>query len=76
MLERWKRYVPALKDHLCAKFHPNPSRGLDFYREQTHRQTHITLYVLEDGEVIQLSLVVLLNKIKKIALVPWPRLIS
>ena len=35
---------PPLEDHLCAKFRPDPSSRLDFYREhtdtQTHRQTH------------------------------------
>ena len=43
---------PPLKDHLRAKFCPDPSSHLDFYREQTHthtdRQTDIALYVLED----------------------------
>ena len=33
-----------LEDHLCAKFHPDPSSSLDFYREQTHRHC---LYVLD-----------------------------
>ena len=27
--------LPALEDHLRAKFRPNPSSHLDFYREQT-----------------------------------------
>ena len=27
-----------LEDHLHAKFHPDLSSCLDFYREQTHRQ--------------------------------------
>ena len=27
-----------LEDHLRAKFHPDLSSCLDFYREQTHRQ--------------------------------------
>ena len=36
-----------LKDHLHAKFHPDPSSRLDFYREQTDRHTHIALYVLD-----------------------------
>ena len=43
-----------LEDHLRAKFHPDPSSHLDFYREQTDRQTDththtdMALYVLED----------------------------
>ena len=37
-----------LKDYLCAKFHPNPSSHLDFYREQTYTHTNIAPYVLED----------------------------
>ena len=32
-----------LKDPLCAKFHPDPSISLDFYREQTL----IALYILD-----------------------------
>ena len=40
-----------LKDHLCAKFHPDPSSHLDFYREQTdtktQKHTDIALYVLD-----------------------------
>ena len=32
--------LPILEDHLCAKFRPNLSSGLDFYREQTDPQTH------------------------------------
>ena len=28
-----------LEDHLCAKFHPDLSSRLDFYREQTHPHT-------------------------------------
>ena len=30
---------PPLEDHLCAKFRPDPSSRLDFYREQTDRHT-------------------------------------
>ena len=37
--------LSALEDHLCAKFHCNPSSGLDFYREQTHRQKDIAFLV-------------------------------
>ena len=29
-----------LEDHLRAKFRPDPSSRLDFYREQTHTQTN------------------------------------
>ena len=40
-----------LEDLLLAKFCPDPSSGLDFYREHTSRQTdthtHIALYVLD-----------------------------
>ena len=38
-----------LEDHLLAKFHPNPSSRLDFFREQTDTdtQTDIALYVLD-----------------------------
>ena len=28
--------LPTLKDLLLAKFHQDPSSGLDFYREHTH----------------------------------------
>ena len=37
----------TLEDHLCAKFYPNPSSHLNFYREQTDTHTHIALYVLD-----------------------------
>ena len=33
-----------LEDHLCAKFHPDLSSGLDFYREQTDRHTLLFKY--------------------------------
>ena len=40
-----------LKDHFRAKFHPDSSSRLDFYREQTDRQTNkqtnIAFYVLD-----------------------------
>ena len=36
-----------LEDHLRAKFRPDPSSRLDFYREQTDRHTDIALYVLD-----------------------------
>ena len=34
----WKnpKNLPALEDHLCAKFHQDPSSGLDCYWEHTH----------------------------------------
>ena len=38
---------PPLEDHLCAKFRPDPSSRLDFYREQTDTHTDIALYVLD-----------------------------
>ena len=43
-----------LKDHLLAKFHPNPSCRLDFFREQTDTdtQTDIALYVLDISVLI------------------------
>ena len=28
--------LPALEDHLCAKFQQDPSFSLDFYREHSH----------------------------------------
>ena len=31
--------LPTLEDHICTKFHPDPSSGLDFYREQTIKPT-------------------------------------
>ena len=37
--------LPALKDHLHAKFHPDPSSGLDFYREYTHIDRHCPFLV-------------------------------
>ena len=41
--------VPSpLKNHIPAKFHPDPSSDLDFCREVTYTQTNIALYVLED----------------------------
>ena len=40
--------LPALEDHLRAKFHRNPSSGSDFYREHTYTQTNIVLYLVED----------------------------
>ena len=51
-VETPSRTFPPLEDHLRAKFHPDPSRGLDFYREQTNIHTHpnIALYVVEDVE--------------------------
>ena len=39
--------LPPLEDHLRAKFRPDPSSRLDFYREQTDTQTDIALYVLD-----------------------------
>ena len=33
--------LTALQDHLCAKFHPNLSSGLDFHREHTNKHTDI-----------------------------------
>ena len=36
-----------LEDHLCAKFRPDPSSRLDFYREQTDTHTDIALSVLD-----------------------------
>ena len=38
-----KNHLPALKDHLCAKFHRNLSSGLDFYREHTNRHCPICI---------------------------------
>ena len=38
-----------LKDHLHAKFCPDRSSRLDFYREHTDTQTDIALYVLDGG---------------------------
>ena len=35
---------PPLEDHLCAKFRPDPSSRLDFYREHTHTQTLPFMY--------------------------------
>ena len=41
--------LPPIEDHLCAKFHPDLSSGLDFYGDQTykHTETDIALYVLD-----------------------------
>ena len=39
--------LPPLEDHLRAKFRPDPSSRLDFYREHTDTQTDIALYVLD-----------------------------
>ena len=39
--------LPALKAHISAKFHRNPSSGLDLYSKQTHTQPNIALYVLD-----------------------------
>ena len=33
------KILPPLEDHLRAKFRPDPSSRLDFYREHTHRQS-------------------------------------
>ena len=45
------RTFTPLKDHLHAKFHPDPSSSLDFYREQTDKETnthtHIVLYIVD-----------------------------
>ena len=35
--------IPALQDHLCDKFHCNPSSGSDFYSEHTYRHSDIAL---------------------------------
>ena len=49
--------LPPLEDHLRAKFRPDLSSRLDFYREHTdrHTDTHtdIALYVLDfaDGNI-------------------------
>ena len=47
---------PPLEDHLCAKFRPDPSSRLDFYREhtdtQTDRHTDIALYVLDLWRIV------------------------
>ena len=51
--------LPALKDHLCAKFHPDPSSSLDFSREQT--DTHIALYVLDVHKPFGPSLIMVWN---------------
>ena len=39
--------LPPLEDHLHAKFHPDLSSILDFYREQTNKHTHIGLYLVD-----------------------------
>ena len=39
--------LPPIEDYLRAKFRPDPSSRLDFYREQTDTQTDIALYVLD-----------------------------
>ena len=48
--------LPPLEDHLRAKFRPDPSSRLDFYREhtdtQTDRHTDIALYVLDNNFLI------------------------
>ena len=44
---------PAPEDHLREKFHHNPSSSLFFHREQTHIQTYIALYIIEDRSKIE-----------------------
>ena len=43
----WKKpkNLPALKDHLCAKFYPDLSSGFDFYREHTHKHTRTLPFI-------------------------------
>ena len=38
--------LPALKDHLNAKFHPDLSSSLDFFREHTHQHCPLCIRLL------------------------------